>query len=56
MAIQFSNVTLSANGKMKDFLVCGEPADSEDLEGWTAYEDFVAQLPEGTEVHADVDA
>ncbi len=55
MAIQFSNVTLSANGKMKDFLVCGEPADSEDLEGWTAYEDFVSQFPDGTDVHADVD-
>ena len=55
MAIQFSSVTLSADGKMKDFLVCGEPSDCEDLEGWTAYEEFTAQFPEGTQVHADVD-
>ena len=55
MAIQFSNVTLSSDGKLKDFLVCGEPSDREDLEGWTAYENFVSQLPEGAEVHAKVE-
>ena len=55
MAIQFSNVTLSAVDKMKDFLVSGEPSDQEDLEGWTAYEDFIAQLPDGADVHAQVE-
>lgn len=55
MAIQFSNVTLSSGDKLKDFLVCGEPSDQEDLEGWTAYEDFIAGLPEGAAVHAKVE-
>ncbi len=55
MAIQFSNVTLSSGEKLKDFLVCGEPADQEDLEGWTAYEEFISQLPDGADVHAQVE-
>ena len=55
MAIQFSNVTLSSGGKLKDFFVCGEPADQEDLEGWTAYEDFISQLPDDADVHAKVE-
>ena len=55
MAIQFSNVTLTSGEKLKDFLVCGEPSDQEDLEGWTAYEEFISQLPDGADVHAQVE-
>ena len=55
MAIQFSNVTLSAGDKLKDFLVCGEPVDRDDLEGWTAYENFISQLPSCADVHAKVE-
>lgn len=55
MALKFSNVTLSAEDKLKDFLVSGEPRDCEDLKGWTVYENFVSQLPEGTPIHAEVD-
>ena len=55
MAIQFSNVTLSSGGKLKDFLVCGEPADQEDLEGWNVYKDFISELPVGADVHAKVE-
>ena len=55
MAIQFSNVTLSSGDKLKDFLVCGIPSRQEDLEGWTGYQSFMEQLPDGAGVHADVD-
>ena len=41
MALFFSEVTLEAEDKQRKFLVSGIPMDLDDLDGWTAYEDFV---------------
>lgn len=42
MAVLFSAVTLTAGNNQAEFLAAGIPRDTDDLEGWTAYENFIA--------------
>lgn len=44
MAVLFSAVTLTADNNQVEFLAAGIPRDSDDLEGWTAYENFIDRL------------
>ena len=44
MALLFSEVTLTAEDMQRKFLVSGIPMDLDDLDGWTAYEDFLLAL------------
>lgn len=39
MAVLFSAVTLTADNNQVEFLAAGIPRDSDDLEGWTAYDE-----------------
>ena len=48
MSIRFSRVNAITKGKASIFLVGGVPASSADLEGWTAYHDFLEGLPKDT--------
>ena len=50
MALLFSEVTLEAEDKQRKFLVSGIPMDLDDLDGWTAYEDFLLELEDKTSV------
>ena len=56
MALLFSKVTLDSEYEKSSFLVGGYPTGSSDLEGYTAYEDFLSNMDYGAEinVHADV--
>ena len=56
MALLFSEVTVSANGYEKEFLVGGIPRDYDDLEGWTAFDTFLEDLDEDSEVSVHVEA
>ena len=44
MALLFSEVTLEAEDMRRKFIVSGIPMDLDDLNGWTAYEDFFIPL------------
>ena len=44
MAVLFSAVTLTADNNQVEFLAAGIPRDADDLEGWTAYENFMSSL------------
>ena len=44
MALLFSEVTLTAGDMQKKFLVSGIPMEFEDLDGWTAFEDFMSEF------------
>ena len=44
MALLFSEVTLKAEDRQRKFLVSCIPMDLDDLDGWTAYEDFLLEL------------
>ena len=50
MALLFSEVTLEAEDRQRKFLVSGIPTDLDDLDGWTAYEDFLLELEDETSV------
>ena len=50
MALLFSEVTLTAEDMQKKFLVSGIPMDLDDLDGWTAYEDFLLELEDEASV------
>ena len=56
MALLFSAVTLTANDHDAEFLVSGIPRDTDDLEGWTAYEGFLGEIDEECEVSVHVKA
>ena len=57
MSILFSQVTLTTSGGNEDeFLVSGIPRDSDDLEGWTAYDNFINNLDEETEISVHVES
>lgn len=55
MAVLFSAVTLTADNNQVEFLAAGIPRDSDDLEGWTAYENFMDELDSEQEVSVHVD-
>ena len=50
MALLFSAVTVTANNQEVEFLVGGIPREFDDLEGWTAFDNFMEDLDEETEV------
>ena len=55
MSLRFSRVTLSSNGKTASFLTGGTPQSRADLKGWTAYDNFVSDVPRYTTVNAHVE-
>lgn len=56
MAVLFSAVTLTADNSKVVFLAAGIPRDEDDLEGWTAYENFMDELDTEQDVSAHVEA
>lgn len=58
MAVLFSAVTLTdiAKGKQAEFLVAGIPRDYQDLEGWTAFEEFMQDIDEDTDISVHAEA
>ena len=50
MALLFSAVTVTANDQEVEFLVGGIPREFDDLECWTAFENFMEDIDEETEV------
>lgn len=56
MAVLFSAVTLTANDQQTEFFVGGIPREFDDLEGWTAFDKFMEDLDEETEVGVHVEA
>ena len=55
MAVLFSAVTVTAGDQEKEFLVRGIPRELGDIEGYTAFEEFMEDIDEETEVsvHAE---
>ena len=56
MAVLFSAVTLTAGNNQAEFLAAGIPRATDDLEGWTAYENFMDELDSEQEVSVHVEA
>ncbi len=56
MALLFSAVTVTANDHEVEFLVGGIPREYDDLEGWTAFDNFMEDLDEDTEVSVHAEA
>ena len=48
MAIMFSKVTMRDDYNESEFLVGGFPQEADDLEGWTAYHEFLDEITEDT--------
>ena len=44
MALLFSAVTVTANNQEVEFLVGGIPREFDDLEGWTAFDNFMEAI------------
>ncbi len=56
MALLFSAVTVTANEHEVEFLVGGIPREYDDLEGWTAFDNFMEDLDKDTEVSVHAEA
>lgn len=56
MALLFSAVKATAQDQEVEFLVGGIPREYDDLEGWTAFDNFMEDLDEETEVSIHVEA
>ena len=57
MAVLFSKVNLAAdNGAKTVFLCCGVPGYAKDLDGYTAYEEFLDNNQEARTITANVDS
>lgn len=56
MALLFSAVTATANDQEVEFLVGGIPREFDDLEGWTAFDRFIEDIDEETEVSVRAEA
>ncbi len=54
MAILFSKVTIRDDSSETEFFISGFPQDAGDLEGWTAYREFLDDITEDmvVNVHA----
>ena len=50
MALLFSAVRATANDQEVEFFVGGIPREYDDLEGWTAFDRFMEDIDEETEV------
>ena len=55
MSLRFSRVTLYSAGKTTCFLVGRIPQSRADLQGWTAYDKFVSDVPRYTAVNSHVE-
>ena len=55
MSLRFSRVTLTSDGKTASFLTSGTPQSRADLQGWTAYDNFISSVPRYTAVNARVE-
>ena len=55
MSLRFSRVTLYSAGKTASFLVGGIPKSRADLQGWTAYDNFVSGASRHMAVNAHVE-
>ena len=55
MCLRFSRVTLTSDGKTSSFLVEGIPQSRADLQGWTAYDNFISDVPKYTAINACVE-
>ena len=57
MAILFSKVTMRDDYNESEFFVSGFPQEPDDLEGWTAYHEFLDEITEDTivNIHAVYD-
>ena len=56
MAVLFSAVTVTAGDQEKEFLVRGIPRELGDIEGYTAFEEFMEDIDEETEVSVHTEA
>lgn len=56
MAVLFSAVTVTAGNEEAELLVGGIPREYDDLEGWTIFEDFLAEISEETQVNIHAEA
>ena len=56
MAVLFSAVTVTAGNQEKEFLVRGIPRELGDIEGYTAFEEFMEDIDEETEVSVHAEA
>lgn len=56
MALLFSAVTATANNQEIEFLLGGIPRELDDLEGWIAFDRFMEEINEesNVEIHAEV--
>ena len=50
MALLFSAVRITAGDDEVEFLVGGIPRELDDLEGWSAFDDFTENITEETEI------
>ena len=48
MALLFSKVTMRDDYNEAEFFVSGFPQEPDDLEGWTAYHEFLDEITEDT--------
>lgn len=55
MSLRFSRVILSSDGKTTSFLVGGIPESLLDLQGWTAFDDFLNDMHRYKVVNAHVE-
>ena len=56
IALLFSQVTAAANDMEVTFLVSGIPREYDDLERWTAFDDFLRAIDQDTDVQIHADA
>ena len=56
MSILFSKVTMRDDYNESEFFVSGFPQEPDDLEGWTAYHDFLDEITEDTIVNIHAEA
>ncbi len=56
MAVLFSAVTVTAGDQEKEFLARGIPRELGDIEGYTAFEEFMEDIDEETEVSVHAEA
>lgn len=56
MALLFSSVSVTDGMYETEFLVGGIPRELEDLEGWTAFDDFTEDISEETDIQVRASA
>jgi len=56
MALLFSKITMRDDYNESEFFVSGFPTEADDLEGWTAYHNFLENISEDTVVNVRAEA